>query len=682
MQKKHKRLTACVVAAMLGLSYMIFPVHAEEVQSGRQVDTGELLELDETAVPVEESTEPEATPTPETDETVTVPEEQTENEEDKEEFISEPVEMEQETQPEAMEQTGGEAKLQGQMEITNTLSSARANTILKVETNDGKYSQDSNGITITDNGYYRITGNNKQTTERIVVNGNLPKVYIELDNVNLTNKKNDGSFIEQAPITIESSSDVWLILVGTNNLKVDANWQVGPAGIQFATEGDITYGVEGSLYITTKSDENDSKIYGSLNIDINGGGAGIGGYKAPSNFSPKRNASNIFIQDGNISITQHSDGAAGIGGGGGHMSSPGDANHIYLLGGTVTISSETYCIGGYHDNKERQFVIKGGSVKLTSPSGKDAITSQPRNLEHYGDYVYIAKLPDVYDEEVGYVKYGTDDNWSISPIHGSHGNEKSLYIYLSGKSQNIQLLRKDSTTVIKEYKAIWNEDTKSFTVKKAVSAPEITIADTTASSITVKELKNKDIYGEAEYKINDREWQDSNVFENLHSSGYGGNNYTVYARYKGNDTYATSEAGKKETVSTNAASYTISITANPDSPLVAGKEGSSSTISVAQEQPFDLGYNGQVDVKVKNDGKVTDKAELNLTRQNDTENHKITSALLVNGKALGNINTGIVTFKAKNDNPVTVSFAKPTEMDIPAGTYNGTITFEVSYSEQ
>ena len=77
-----------------------------------------------------------------------------------------------------------------------------------------------------------------------------------------------------------------------------------------------------------------------------------------------------------------------------------------------------------------------------------------------------------------------------------------------------------------------------------------------------------------------------------------------------------------------------------------------------------------------NDGKLT------LTRQNDTENHTIASALLVNNNALGDINKSVAIFTMDNKTPVSVSFAKPTETDIPAGTYNGTITFEVSYSEQ
>ena len=219
---------------------------------------------------------------------------------------------------------------------------------------------------------------------------------------------------------------------------------------------------------------------------------------------------------------------------------------------------------------------------------------------------------------------------------------------------------------------------QTFSNNPSEKAPTPTLTTTqTASSITVNLTNYKSDYGQVQYKWDNGDWGTSNSLSNLGANA----SHTVSVRYMGQENYTQSDEQKQD-VKTKSADYTISIPANPDNPLVAGKEESNSTISVNQEQPFDLGYNGQVDVKVKNDGKVTDKAELNLTRQNDIENHKITSALLVNGKALGNVNTSIATFKVKNDSPVTISFAKPTETNILAGTYNGTITFEVSYSEQ
>ena len=78
---------------------------------------------------------------------------------------------------------------------------------------------------------------------------------------------------------------------------------------------------------------------------------------------------------------------------------------------------------------------------------------------------------------------------------------------------------------------------------------------------------------------------------------------------------------------------------------------------------------------------MTADGKLKLTRQNDTENHTITSALLIGGTALGNIDDNVAAFTMDNKTPVSISFAKPTEPDIPAGTYSGTITFEVSYTE-
>ena len=154
--------------------------------------------------------------------------------------------------------------------------------------------------------------------------------------------------------------------------------------------------------------------------------------------------------------------------------------------------------------------------------------------------------------------------------------------------------------------------------------------------------------------------------------------YTVYARYKGDTIYAPSDAGKLEGIRTNAASYTITI---PADTLEAGKADSSASIKINTEKTFDLGYNGHVDVTVKKDSSVTADGKLKLTRQNDTENHTITSALLIGGTALGNIDDNVAAFTMDNKTPVSISFAKPTEPDIPAGTYSGTITFEVSYTE-
>ena len=160
MQKKHKNLTACAVAAIFGLSCMVCPVQAKEAEFDGQTDMAGLLEVDETAVPLEEKAEPDTAPAPETGEPEPVTQEQTEREADKEEPTSEPAETEQETQLEATEQTNGEAEPQEQTAPVNALSSARASTIsignadalidFATKINNGTYPQDTNAI-LTDN---------------------------------------------------------------------------------------------------------------------------------------------------------------------------------------------------------------------------------------------------------------------------------------------------------------------------------------------------------------------------------------------------------------------------------------------------------------------------------------------------------------------------------------------------
>lgn len=740
MRKKYKKLTACAVAVMLGLSHMVYPVHAEEVQSSEQTDTGGLLEVDETAVPMEESTEPEATPTPEVGEMVTAPEEdkeeftsesvkteqevdepesvtqeQTENEADKEEPTSESVEMEQETQPEATEQTKVEAEPQEQTEV-------QENAVLLADTNT--FNINENSVNITQGGTYTINGTGQATSNTISVTGSNISATITLNNVNIdVSNKRKKAFL--AKDYDQSNVGLTIILQGTNSLKSGTNcagltWNNKDDNSTLKIQGDgslTATGISGGAGIGAgwqgfSSENNDTK-----NITINGGfvtatgtgadsGAGIGGGRKGSGEniiinggfviatggdqaagiggSVGYSGKNITINGGTVTATSSS-GGAGIGGGcwssgenitinggivtatgsghgasiGGGEGGDGKAKNITINGGTVTATGENSGagIGGSSDGGTGEnIIITGGSVKTSR------ISTTP--TDGNGHNVYLAKL----DNQSG-VNQVTVDSGKTFIRAGNHPDgDTAFYLYLTGENHTV-------TANDKTYNVKWD----NAHLKWTLNAPKVEIdnSKTTASSITVKELENKDTYGGAEYKINDREWQDSNVFENLHSSGYGGNNYTVYARYKGNDTYATSEPGSTTSVSTNAANYTITI---PAEPVEAGN--SESKAELKPSDSFDLGFGGTATVKIKENSGVDNGGKLTLTRQGDTGKHTITSALLVDNTALEDINKSVATFKAKNDSPVTVSFAKPTETNIPAGTYNGTITFVVSYSEQ
>ena len=624
VRKKHKKLTACAVAAMLGLSCMVYPVHAEEAPSGGQADTGGLLEVDETAVPVEESTEPQATPTPtpEADEPEPVTQEQTENEADKEEPTSEPVE----TEPEATEQTNGEAEPQEQTETVNTLSSERASAVTYRYYENGTWKTG----TVTD--YTTVTSGMDTTWES--------GWYVVDRNV---------TFDSRIVVRQEAGVEHTVNLILKDGCTLTAN-----KGIE--VENDSGYG--GSLATLNIYAQSTGSNMGALiaqGEDTQGWGAQ---YDAIGRCVDGADIGNISIYGGRITAT---------------------ANETVYGPNICGITSPT---------------IYGGIVTATSNARAGyGIGAKPEAFKPYSNAIVFAdrieKTGDtsgwkgvIFEGSWGKV-YGTQTTIDTSfEIPGGYTLENptgSTLVVPNGVTiNNLGSIANNGTIDLRQGgKITGNLPTGSGTILyPKAPTPTVTIdtSKTTASSITVNELENKDNYGGAEYSLDGHNWQSGNVLTDLHSNTA----YTVYARYKGNnDGYAQSDAGKIENISTKPANYTITI---PAEPVEAGNSESKAEMKPSNE--FDLGYNGTATVKVKKDSGVDNDGKLTLTRQNDTENHTIASALLVNNNALGDINKSVATFTMDNKTPVSVSFAKPTETDIPAGTYNGTITFEVSYSER
>lgn len=631
MQKKHRKLTACAVAAMLGLSCMVYPVHAQEVQSSGQADTGGLLELDETAEPLEESTElsdtkPEATPTPETGETVTVPEEQTEGEDDKEEIISEPVEIEQETQSEATEQTKVEAEPQEQTETVNMLSSARASAV--------SYRYYENG-----------TWKTNWVTDYTVVTSGMDTTWESGWYVVDRNVTFDSRIVVKQEAGVEHT---------VNLILKDGCTLIANQGIE--VENDSGYG--GSLATLNIYAQSTGSKMGALiaqGKDTQGWGAQ---YDAIGRCVDGADIGNISIYGGRITATAnetvYGPNICGI-------TSP------TIYGGIVTATSRAragYGIGA----KPEAFKPYGNAIVFADRIEKTGDTSGWKGVIFEGNWGKV---------------YGTQTTIDISfEIPGGYTLENptgtTFVVPNDVMINNLGSIANNGTIDLRQGgKITGNPPTGSGTILyPKAPTPTVTIdtSKTTASSITVTELENKDTYGGAEYSLDGHNWQSGNVLTDLHSNTA----YTVYARYKGNNNgYAESDAGKIENVSTNTATYTITI---PAETVEAGNSESKAELKPSDE--FDLGYGGTAMVKVKENSGVDNDGKLTLTRQNDTENYTITSALLVNGTALGNINNSVATFTMNNKTPVSVSFAKPTDTNIPAGTYNGTITFEVSYSEQ
>lgn len=285
-------------------------------------------------------------------------------------------------------------------------------------------------------------------------------------------------------MNVENTAKLTLYLDGTNTLR---------EGLRFsnATTGTLTI---------------DSMSNGSLTAtgaDFSSAGIG-GGFCGAGN--------NIIINDGTVTATGGYNGA-GIGGGSGRA-----GNDIIINNGTVTaISDKGDGIGGGYFGSASNIIIDGGSVKASMI--RAVLT------DNNGNPVYLAKL----ENQSGVNQVTVDDK--VFTRQGDHPDgDGTFYLYLSGEAHTI--IAGDKT-----YKVYWDSNKKSFKYQNIV--PTITIEKTTSTSITVKPLENQDIYGTAEYKINEGQWQESNEFTGLNAD----TEYTVYARYQGNDMYVRSEAG-------------------------------------------------------------------------------------------------------------------------------------------
>lgn len=421
-----------------------------------------------------------------------------------------------------------------------------------------------------------------------------------------------------AGMNIDPEANVILILEGENIIKAG---HIHNAGIEFnnATTGSLEIKGTGSLHASSLQ---------------NGSGIG-GGYWS--------SGKNITISGGTVTAT----GVKGAGIGGGYGNS---GVNITISGGTVTATSSNGSgIGGGYNGSGKDIKITGGSVKTNS------ISVGPTDAD--GNAVYLAKLA-VQD---GIDQITVDDSLILKRA-GSHPDmDTAFYLYLTGSDHYL-------TTENKNYFAAWDSTSESFSIKSCVPAPipDAAITSKTANSITVSAPGMQETYGKALYSSDGTAWQESNVLEHLRSN----RQYTVYVKYTGKAAYLESEKAAR-TETTLPASYTITI------PAAAKADGNTVNIAVNRERGFDLGHGGHVDIKIKNG--ITNGI-LILKRQGAS--NTVTSALSVNGKLYTDTAKNLAIFRTREDSPVSVSFGKPTETNIPAGIYTGTLTFEITYAEQ
>ena len=205
------------------------------------------------------------------------------------------------------------------------------------------------------------------------------------------------------------------------------------------------------------------------------------------------------------------------------------------------------------------------------------------------------------------------------------------------------------------------------TVLPKADTPEIKTTQT-ANSITVEVTNYKSDFGDIEYNWNNTGWTNQNKLVNTGANKV----HKISVRFKGKGIYQMSDE-KTVDVSTAPATYEISI------PMTVAADDKENMIGIDGSKGFDLGYNGKVNVKIKNTDTMNNGV-LSLTRENGN-NETITSKLLVGGKPFTDLSQNVATFTDKSAPSVPFVFQRPVASNILAGTYKGTVVFDISYSE-
>ena len=431
----------------------------------------------------------------------------------------------------------------------------------------------SNGVlTIQKPGDYKISADGSESNNRIVVAEEFKSGNITIENINLKVGYNIS------PFEVNNTVDLTINLSGNNKLYSEAI----RAGIEF----------------------NDSMIgrltidgIGALEIRTSQGGAAIGG-------APYKSGNNITIKNGNIKLdafgqVANQPGAAGIGGG-----YQGSANNLVIDGGNIKALSGLYsaAIGAGADNADGDITINGGTIIAETSQGGAAIGSgyncqNPIKITINGGNI-TANAKGGYGVDIGsgstqeseiFINGGTitcekegigyNDNVVISggsikapaisldnkPAHNSKGeqlypikimNESGLdeisidgikftkygnhisddgedsafYLYLTGEDHKV-------TIGDKEFVAVWDNDSKQFIQKDYPLSPQdIQIEKVYKDRIVIKSIEES-VYGKAEYSLDGKNYQESNMFTGLEAD----TEYTVYVRYKGNNSYVPSK---------------------------------------------------------------------------------------------------------------------------------------------
>ena len=313
------------------------------------------------------------------------------------------------------------------------------------------------------------------------------------------------------------------------------------------------------------------------------------------------------------------------------------------LGGSLKISGGTV---------DCEVVIHSGSIEISGGTLKE-VTNLGGSLKISGST--ISELFSGYSSTISISGGNITSIINNGNITISDGNIESI---TNTSDSNVTISGGNITSIS-------GAGTFTYQPNLIVSAQSVS-----AGSITVEPLPQTGAFGMAEYSLDNVNWQTSNILPCDSNTSY-----TLYARYE----RCRDQVGQSKTpIISKTANYTISI---PKEVLKAGDINSKAEIKPADS--FDVGQSGVATVKIKQDNtQVTNDGKLKMKNTIDTSK-EITSALLVDTNPLGDIKKNIAGFTMSNKTPVFVSFDKPSSKSgvIPAGTYKGTITFEIEYNE-
>ena len=306
-----------------------------------------------------------------------------------------------------------------------------------------------------------------------------------------------------------------------------------------------------------------------------------------------------------------------------HMSllNLGDGMNTVNLRGTVILEA------GHHG------IMTMGPVTIT---GADASTLHIGTLGASAGWLLTSMIPSTPV---------TLNNLTVHLV-----NEQTRYI------NNIQLSTSGNTSI----NTIPIVDSK-------IPIPALTTTSKSTDQIQVSTTNYlHGIFGKTLYSLNGTDWEDNGgTFTNLTP----GTPYTIHAKYEAANGLQESPVASISV--TTPVEYTVNIPATTQADGVP--------VDITVDNDLALGASGQVDVMII--GGVDSGGLVPLTRSNAS--NTIYSQLLVNDVPITDITQSIATFTmdTQTHTPIPISFATPTGSDIPAGQYQGVVTFSIEYSD-